>query len=214
MQLTRRLQNRRKRHDVEAPENCLQFPKIRFRQIRPCIRRPVIHPANFQRQRIRLRRHQQIRAQTTKFLRQPVSHIQRHAQRSCGHGHAHCQGRHAEYFAPGASSERVGYESQEHFRTCGSETLSYRGISSAAFVTDDTSNTTSSPSTSGGKSDRIASALLTDRRNIDRRSAVPADHVLSLLPVAIRAANQAGIQRSAIAVRFLDDHEANRLRHL
>src|ERR1700740_1349428 len=41
-----------------------------------------------------------------------------------------------------------------------------------------------------GKADGIASTLLPDGRNINGRSAVTADHVLTILPVALRAAHQ------------------------
>src|SRR5260370_25606455 len=62
-----------------------------------------------------------------------------------------------------------------------------------------------------GHADGIASALIADRRNIDRRGAVAADDVLAVLPVTFRAADTARIQRRAPAAWLLDDHETQRL---
>src|SRR5271154_5526606 len=58
--------------------------------------------------------------------------------------------------------------------------------------------------------DRIASAGATDRRHVDRRAAVAADHVLSLLPVAYAPANLAGVEsRGVVAVGLVHDHKSH-----
>src|SRR5580704_12493582 len=55
--------------------------------------------------------------------------------------------------------------------------------------------------------DRIASTLLSDRRNVNRRTTIAADHVLAFLPEALGSANLAGVQsRDVIAIRFVN-HE-------
>ena len=57
---------------------------------------------------------------------------------------------------------------------------------------------------------RIAAAALADRRNINRRAAIAADHVLPFLAVSGRAANLAGIERrGVIAVGLVDHQEAD-----
>src|SRR5260370_25368639 len=58
---------------------------------------------------------------------------------------------------------------------------------------------------------RIAAALLADRGHVNCRSAVAANDVLSVLAVAFRAADAAGIQRPAVTVPPLDDEEAQPL---
>src|SRR5258706_4009565 len=57
----------------------------------------------------------------------------------------------------------------------------------------------------------IAAARFANGRHINRRAAVPADYVLAVLAVAFRTAYPACIQRRAVAIRLLDDHEAQRL---
>src|SRR5580700_4468180 len=57
----------------------------------------------------------------------------------------------------------------------------------------------------------IAAAGLAYCWDVDGRATVAADYVLAVLAVAFGAANTAGVQRGAPAVRFLDDHETNRL---
>src|SRR6266704_2569328 len=62
-----------------------------------------------------------------------------------------------------------------------------------------------------GHADGIASALIADRGDINRRGAVAADDILAVLPVTFRPADAARVQRRAPAVGFLDDHETQRL---
>src|SRR5258708_16160803 len=59
--------------------------------------------------------------------------------------------------------------------------------------------------------DRVAASLITNRRNVNRRSAMPANDVLPILAVAFRTADAASIQRHDPSVRLLDDHEPQRL---
>src|SRR5271156_4472276 len=67
-----------------------------------------------------------------------------------------------------------------------------------------------SPHDAGFHGDGIATAVVTDGRDVDGRAAIPADHVLSFLAVSRPAANLAGVERSRIvAVRFVDDEEVN-----
>ena len=101
-------------HDVEPPENCFQFSQIRFRKVRARVRRAIIHAANLQRQRIRLWRHHQIRAQAPKLLRQPVANIQRHAQRRRGHSHPQSQCSQGQQFTFGPARKGIGNKSKEH----------------------------------------------------------------------------------------------------
>src|SRR6266702_8965723 len=62
-----------------------------------------------------------------------------------------------------------------------------------------------------GHADGIASSLIADRGDINRRGAVAADDVLAVLPVTFRPADAARVQRRAPAVGLLDDHETQRL---
>ena len=58
--------------------------------------------------------------------------------------------------------------------------------------------------------DGIAAARLADRRYINRRAAIPADHALAFLAVTGSAANLAGIQRhGVIAILFMNHKKAN-----
>src|SRR5208337_2750618 len=61
------------------------------------------------------------------------------------------------------------------------------------------------------KTDGIAPALLSDRGDVDGRSATPADDVLSFLAVAVSAADETRIERRAVATRLLDHHEPDGL---
>src|SRR6266516_2865212 len=57
----------------------------------------------------------------------------------------------------------------------------------------------------------IASSLIADRGDIDRRGAMAANDILAVLPVTFRPADAACVQRRAPAVGLLDDHETQRL---
>ena len=59
--------------------------------------------------------------------------------------------------------------------------------------------------------DGIAATLIADGRNINRGAAMTADNVLAVLAIAFRATDAASIESGAVAVGFLDDHEAQRL---
>src|SRR4029077_724803 len=117
--------------------------EVRFRKVCTGIYGTIIHAANFQRQRIAFRRNQQIGAQAAIFLRQTVSDVKHYTERRGCHGHSQCQSCHGQQFAPGASREGVGNETKEHFGWSENDSLSYRGISSVALVSAETSMTTS-----------------------------------------------------------------------
>lgn len=58
--------------------------------------------------------------------------------------------------------------------------------------------------------DGIAPSAFTDRGNVNRGSAIPANDVEAFLPVTHRAADLAGVEsRRIIAVRFMNDQKAN-----
>src|SRR5271157_5411854 len=61
------------------------------------------------------------------------------------------------------------------------------------------------------KSDGVAPALLSNRRNVDGGGAMAADDVLPFLAVAIGAADEAGIEGGTVAAGLLDHHEADGL---
>jgi len=56
--IDRNIHGRRETHDVVPPENRLELAEIGFRQIGARVYRAIIDAANFQRQRIGLRRYQ------------------------------------------------------------------------------------------------------------------------------------------------------------
>ena len=60
-------------------------------------------------------------------------------------------------------------------------------------------------------SNGIAAALIADRRDINRGAAMTADDILAVLAIAFGAADAASIESSAVAIGFLDDHEAQSL---
>src|SRR5207237_3728157 len=62
-----------------------------------------------------------------------------------------------------------------------------------------------------GHADGVATPLIANRRNVNGRSTMPATDVLSILPVAFRATDAAGIQRHSPSVGLLNDHESQRL---
>jgi len=59
--------------------------------------------------------------------------------------------------------------------------------------------------------DGIAATLIADGRNINGGAAMTADNVLAVLAIAFGATDAARIESGAVAVGFLDDHEAERL---
>ena len=63
----------------------------------------------------------------------------------------------------------------------------------------------------GCDSNGIAAALIADRRDINRGAAMTADDILAVLAIAFGAADAASIESSAVAIGFLDDHEAQSL---
>src|ERR1700722_2533909 len=63
----------------------------------------------------------------------------------------------------------------------------------------------------GCDTDGIAAALVSDTRNVDGRAAMAADDVLAVLPIAFGATDAARIESCAVAIGFLDDHEAQGL---
>src|SRR5437762_9603143 len=62
-----------------------------------------------------------------------------------------------------------------------------------------------------GHADGIAASLIANRGNINRGSAMLANHILPVLAIAFRAANPAGIQRDTPAIRLLDEHDTQGL---
>src|SRR5437773_1527104 len=62
-------QDRCKAHDIVVPEDGLKLRKVGFREIRAGIDGTIVHAADFERQRISLRRDQQICTQAAEFLR-------------------------------------------------------------------------------------------------------------------------------------------------
>src|SRR5260370_41499108 len=62
-----------------------------------------------------------------------------------------------------------------------------------------------------GHADRIAAAGFADGGNVNRRTAVAADHVLTVLAVAFRAADAARVECHAPALRLLDNQKTKRL---
>ena len=87
----------------------------------------------------------------------------------------------------------------------------YWGTLRAASVRAETSITNSLPSTCAGNAYRIAAARLPNGRNVDRRSAVAANHVRAILAVTGPSADHAGIQSgSPGAVGLANDDEAQR----
>ena len=60
-------------------------------------------------------------------------------------------------------------------------------------------------------SDGIAATLIADGRNINGGAAMTADDVLAVLTIAFRTTDAASIESGAVAVGFLDDHEAQSL---
>src|ERR1700692_246927 len=60
-------------------------------------------------------------------------------------------------------------------------------------------------------SNRIAATLVADTRNVDGRAAMPRDCVLAVLAIPFGPADEASVERGAVAIGFLDDHETQRL---
>src|SRR2546430_14933824 len=60
----------------------------------------------------------------------------------------------------------------------------------------------------------VATPLIANRRNVNGRSTMPANDVLSILPVAFRATDAAGIQRHSPSVGLLNDHERSEERRV
>src|SRR5207249_9705015 len=109
--LNRNFENWTEAHNIVVPENGLQFWQVCFRQVSARIHRPEVHAANLQWQRIRLRRHHKIRAQTPEFFRQPVAHIQRHAQGRSDYSHAQRQRRPGKELMARTASKRISNNS-------------------------------------------------------------------------------------------------------
>src|SRR5258707_8766678 len=59
--------------------------------------------------------------------------------------------------------------------------------------------------------DRVAAACFANGGDVNCGAAMAANHILAVLAVAFRAANAAGIQRDAPALRLLDDQEKEKL---
>src|SRR6266404_609095 len=109
------LKNRGKRDDVVVPEDGLEFWKVGLGKIRARVYRAIVHPADFERQRIGLRRNEKIRSQAAELFCQPVPHIERNTQRRGGYAHTESQRRPGEKLVSRASSKGIGNKSQEHW---------------------------------------------------------------------------------------------------
>ena len=182
-----------KAENIVAPENRFQLAEVRFLQICAFVNRAVIDAANFNGQRIGLRRNQQIRAQAAKFARHAVAHFERDGQRRRRHGHSHDQRRRGQNLRRGLRANDWRYDSCEHCLG-----VNHRvGVGERGKIDDHFSSCHAR-----FHRDRIAAAAIANRRNVNRRAAIVADHVLAFLAVAGAAANLAGIQRrGVIAVR-------------
>ena len=93
------------------PENGLEFGQVGFREIGTSVDRAIIHAANFEWQRIRLRRNDEICAQAAEFSGKAVTDIERHAQRGRSHGHAERQRRPGQELMARPPSKRIRYKS-------------------------------------------------------------------------------------------------------
>src|SRR5258705_4025287 len=92
------------------PENGLELAEVGLGQVSAGIDGAVVHTANFERKRVRLRRHEEIRAQGAEFFRQTVADIERHTQRGGGYSHAEGQRRPGQELVAWAESKRIGNE--------------------------------------------------------------------------------------------------------
>ena len=92
----------------------LSLPEIRFGQIRALVHGAVIDAADFERQRVRLRRDEQIRAQAAKFPREAVAHFERNGKRRRRHGHADDQRCGRQHLAARIADEGFAYEAGKH----------------------------------------------------------------------------------------------------
>src|SRR6266403_715783 len=102
------------RNDVIMPENSFQLRQVGFGEVRAGVHGAIVDTADFERQRIGLRRDKKICTETAKFFCQPVPYIERYAQRRGGHAHAESQRRAGEKLVARASSKGIGNKSQEH----------------------------------------------------------------------------------------------------
>ena len=100
--------NRGEANDVVAPENGFELAEIGFGEISAGVDRAIIDAADFEGERIRLRGHQQVRAEAAKFAREAVADVQRDAQRRGGHSHAERERRAGEELVARAAGERIG----------------------------------------------------------------------------------------------------------
>ena len=144
-QRNRHVQRRREPNNIVPPENRFQLAQIGLGQIRAGFHRPIVDAADFERQRVGLRRHQQIRAQAAKLARQAVTHVERHAERRRRHGRSQRESDGSEEFAARLAGKGVFDDAQEHGRL-----EAYCGTLRAAVVRAERSITRSCPSTCDG----------------------------------------------------------------
>src|SRR5258708_9608864 len=96
------------------PENGLELAEVGFGQVSAGIDGAVVHTANFERKRVRLRRHEEIRAQAAEFFRQTVADIERHTQRGGGYSHAEGQRPPRQALVAWAASKRNRNPASKH----------------------------------------------------------------------------------------------------
>ena len=85
----RNIEKWREAENIVAPEDCLELSEVGFLEVSAFVHRAIINASDLQRQRVRLRRDDQVRAEGAKFTRQPVAYFERDRQRSSRDGHAH-----------------------------------------------------------------------------------------------------------------------------
>src|SRR5271168_1423200 len=138
MNLGRDVEKRRETKNIVAPENRLEFAEVALIQIGAFVNRAVIHPADFNGQSIGLRRDDEICAQTAKFARETVAHLERHCERGGRHGDTDDERGSRQNLAARIASEGLSYQAGEHFQ---------EWIVEAALASAERSTITSPPST-------------------------------------------------------------------
>src|SRR5579859_540463 len=83
----RGFQDGREADNVVAPKNGFELAEVSFGQICASVYRAIVDASDFERKRIGLRGNQEICAEAAKFTREAIPDVERHAQRSGGHGH-------------------------------------------------------------------------------------------------------------------------------
>src|SRR5882724_11396001 len=79
--------------DVVVPEDRLDFGEVGFREIGAGIGGTIVYTADFERQRVSLRRHNKICAEGGEFGGEAIADVQGYAECSSDNGHTESEGR-------------------------------------------------------------------------------------------------------------------------